>query len=67
MIEAVYENTALKQEMFAKIERVCQPKAVLCTNTSRISIDKVSSCFELLSLILFGLHFIGFHLLLVNE
>lgn len=42
VVEAVYENTALKQDMFAKLDRICQPRAVLCSNTSRISIDKVS-------------------------
>ena len=43
VIEAVYENAALKQEMFDKLDRIVQPKAVLCTNTSRISIDKVGA------------------------
>ncbi|KAK7109400.1 peroxisomal bifunctional enzyme-like [Littorina saxatilis] len=43
VIEAVYENVALKQDIFRKLDVICKPSAVLCTNTSTISIDIIAS------------------------
>ena len=41
MVEAVYENMALKKEIFAKLDKICKPSAILATNTSALSIDEV--------------------------
>ena len=42
VIEAVYEDLKLKKEIFEKIDRICNPHAILCTNTSTLEIDLVS-------------------------
>ena len=42
VIEAVIESIPLKQRIFADLERVCRPDAILATNTSTINIDLVA-------------------------
>jgi 3-hydroxybutyryl-CoA dehydrogenase len=42
-IEAIPEDLALKQELFAQLHRICQPQAVLASNTSSISITKLGA------------------------
>ena len=42
VIEAVYEDLKLKKEIFEKIDRICKPHAIFCTNTSTLEIDLVS-------------------------
>ncbi|XP_064313232.1 peroxisomal bifunctional enzyme [Phalacrocorax carbo] len=43
VIEAVFENMALKKEIFYKLSRICKPGAFLCTNTSALNIDEIAS------------------------
>jgi 3-hydroxybutyryl-CoA dehydrogenase len=43
VIEAVTENIDLKLKIFADLESVCDKNAVLCTNTSSISITKIAA------------------------
>ncbi|NWU97364.1 ECHP enzyme, partial [Upupa epops] len=43
VIEAVFEDMALKKEIFRKLSGVCKPDAFLCTNTSALSIDAIAS------------------------
>lgn len=43
VIEAVPEDLALKQELFAQLNRICLPQAVLTSNTSSISITKLGA------------------------
>ncbi|HET9110650.1 MAG TPA: 3-hydroxyacyl-CoA dehydrogenase NAD-binding domain-containing protein, partial [Ktedonobacterales bacterium] len=43
VIEAVFENLALKQEIFAKLDSVCQPGAILASNTSGLPITQIAS------------------------
>ncbi|XP_027559719.1 peroxisomal bifunctional enzyme [Neopelma chrysocephalum] len=43
IIEAVFENMALKKEIFHKLSRICKPGALLCTNTSALNIDEIAS------------------------
>ncbi|XP_050184028.1 peroxisomal bifunctional enzyme [Myiozetetes cayanensis] len=43
VIEAVFENMALKKEIFHKLSRICKPGALLCTNTSALNIDEIAS------------------------
>ncbi|XP_077978483.1 peroxisomal bifunctional enzyme-like [Glandiceps talaboti] len=43
VIEAVYENMKLKKEIFAKLDAVCKPQTVLCSNTSSLDIDQMAS------------------------
>jgi 3-hydroxyacyl-CoA dehydrogenase len=43
IIEAVYENLTLKKEIFAKLDKVARPGAVLGTNTSTLDIDEIAA------------------------
>lgn len=43
VIEAVFEDMALKKEIFHKLSAICKPEAFLCTNTSYLDIDEIAS------------------------
>lgn len=43
VIEAVFEGMALKKEIFAKLDEVAKPGAILASNTSTLSIDEIAS------------------------
>uniref|UniRef100_K7GHF1 Peroxisomal bifunctional enzyme n=2 Tax=Pelodiscus sinensis TaxID=13735 RepID=K7GHF1_PELSI len=43
VIEAVFEDMALKKEIFRKVSAVCKPEAFLCTNTSALDIDEIAA------------------------
>lgn len=43
VIEAVFENMALKKSIFARLDKVCKRTCVLATNTSTLSIDEIAS------------------------
>ncbi|MGN7477163.1 3-hydroxyacyl-CoA dehydrogenase family protein [Solibacillus silvestris] len=43
VIEAIPENMELKKEMFRKLDAIIQPKAILASNTSSLSIAEISS------------------------
>jgi len=43
VIEAIVEELDPKQELFAELERVCKPSAVLATNTSALSVTEIAS------------------------
>jgi 3-hydroxybutyryl-CoA dehydrogenase len=43
VIEAIVEELGPKQELFAELERVCRPDAVLATNTSALSVTEIAS------------------------
>jgi 3-hydroxybutyryl-CoA dehydrogenase len=42
VIEAVPEQLDLKQRIFAELDRVCRPEAILATNTSSLSVTEIS-------------------------
>ena len=42
VIEAVFEDMAVKHAVFAELDRVCKPGAVLATNTSYLDIDEIA-------------------------
>ncbi|TDC57194.1 3-hydroxyacyl-CoA dehydrogenase family protein [Micromonospora sp. KC207] len=42
VIEAVPEHLDLKQRLFANLDRVCKPEAILATNTSSLSVTEIS-------------------------
>ena len=56
VIEAVFEDMAVKQAVFAELERVCKPGAVLATNTSYLDIDAIAGSIERAQDVV-GLHF----------
>jgi 3-hydroxyacyl-CoA dehydrogenase len=43
VVEAAFENMALKKEVFAQLDRFCKPSAILATNTSSLNIDEIAS------------------------
>jgi len=42
VIEAVPEHLALKQSVFAELDKICRPEAILATNTSSLSVTEIS-------------------------
>ncbi|MDX1982558.1 MAG: 3-hydroxyacyl-CoA dehydrogenase NAD-binding domain-containing protein [Bryobacteraceae bacterium] len=43
VVEAVFENMALKKQVFAEIDAIARPDAILASNTSTLSIDEIAS------------------------
>lgn len=43
IIEAVFEDMAIKKEIFAKLDRIAKPGAILASNTSYLDIDEIAS------------------------
>ena len=43
VVEAVFEGMELKKQVFAELDRVCKPAAILASNTSTLSIDEIAS------------------------
>jgi 3-hydroxyacyl-CoA dehydrogenase len=56
VIEAVFEDIAVKQAVFAELDRVCKPGAVLATNTSYLDIDAIAASISRPADVV-GLHF----------
>jgi 3-hydroxyacyl-CoA dehydrogenase len=42
VIEAIFEELSLKQELFKKLENIISPECVLATNTSSLSVEAMS-------------------------
>ncbi|XP_042350079.1 peroxisomal bifunctional enzyme [Plectropomus leopardus] len=43
VIEAVFEDMALKKKVFRQLSAVCKPGTFLCTNTSSLDVDQLAS------------------------
>jgi len=43
IIEAVYEDMAIKKDIFERIDRIARPGAILASNTSYLDIDEIAS------------------------
>ncbi|WP_203139044.1 3-hydroxyacyl-CoA dehydrogenase NAD-binding domain-containing protein [Microbacterium sp. JZ31] len=43
VIEAVFEETGVKQQVFREIEQIIAPDAILATNTSSLSVEEIGS------------------------
>ncbi|NMB41756.1 MAG: 3-hydroxybutyryl-CoA dehydrogenase [Firmicutes bacterium] len=56
IIEAVVEDVGLKQKLFAQLEEVAKPTAVLATNTTACSISEIASAMKDPSRLI-GMHF----------
>jgi 3-hydroxyacyl-CoA dehydrogenase len=56
VIEAVFEDMAVKQAVFKELDRVCKPGAVLATNTSYLDIDQIAASISRPQDVI-GLHF----------
>jgi enoyl-CoA hydratase/3-hydroxyacyl-CoA dehydrogenase len=42
VIEAVFEDMAVKKELFSRLNKVCGPRTILATNTSSFSVDEMA-------------------------
>jgi 3-hydroxyacyl-CoA dehydrogenase len=56
VIEAVFERMDIKQEVFAKLDAICKPGAILATNTSALNIDEIAAVTQRPQDVI-GLHF----------
>jgi 3-hydroxyacyl-CoA dehydrogenase len=56
IIEAVFENMALKKKIFAEIDAVAKPGALLATNTSTLDVDEIAATVKRPQDVI-GLHF----------
>ena len=43
VVEAVFEELDLKRRVFAELDRVCKPAALLATNTSTLDVDAIAA------------------------
>jgi len=42
VIEAVFENLAIKKEIFKRLDQVCKPGVILASNTSYLDLDEIA-------------------------
>lgn len=56
VIEAVFEDMALKEKIFQQLSAVCKPGIFLCTNTSGLDVDHLASQTRNPELVV-GMHF----------
>jgi 3-hydroxyacyl-CoA dehydrogenase len=43
IIEAVFENMALKKEVFAKLDKIAKSGAIIASNTSTLDVDEIAA------------------------
>lgn len=43
VIEAIFEDMALKREVFGKLDTACKPGAILATNTSSLDVNEIAA------------------------
>jgi 3-hydroxybutyryl-CoA dehydrogenase len=56
VIEAIVEELPAKLELFAALDRICRPEAVLVTNTSALSVTEIAAATERPERVV-GMHF----------
>jgi 3-hydroxyacyl-CoA dehydrogenase len=56
IIEAVFENMALKKEVFQKLDKIAKSGAIIATNTSTLDVDEIAAVTKRPQDVL-GLHF----------
>ncbi|MCU1325559.1 MAG: 3-hydroxyacyl-CoA dehydrogenase [Bryobacterales bacterium] len=56
VVEAAFENMALKKEIFTALDGVAKPDCILATNTSTLDIDEIASVTSRPEMVV-GLHF----------
>jgi 3-hydroxyacyl-CoA dehydrogenase len=57
VIEAVFEEMPLKKEVFAALDRVAKPSAILASNTSYLDVDEIAATLPQRAGKVLGLHF----------
>jgi len=43
VVEAVFENLAVKKDVFKKLDSICPPETILATNTTALSVSAIAS------------------------
>ena len=56
VIEAVFEDMAVKKDLFARLDAIAKPGAVLATNTSRLDVNEIAGATQRPESVI-GLHF----------
>ena len=56
VIEAVYEEMSVKKDIFAKLDGICKPGAILASNTSFLDLDEIAAATSRPEWVV-GLHF----------
>ncbi len=56
VVEAVFENMDVKEQVFRQLDEVCKPGAILASNTSYLNIDRIATFTKRPADVL-GLHF----------
>jgi 3-hydroxyacyl-CoA dehydrogenase len=56
IIEAVFENMAIKKEIFSKLDAIAKPGAILATNTSYLDVNEIAAMTKRPEHVL-GMHF----------
>ncbi len=56
IIEAVFEDMAIKKDVFGRLDRIAKPGAILASNTSYLDIDEIAACTSRPEQVI-GLHF----------
>ena len=56
VIEAIFENMAVKKEVFGKLDTIVKQGAILATNTSALNIDEIATAVKRPEAVI-GLHF----------
>jgi len=56
VVEAAFESMPVKKEIFAKLDAIAKPEAILASNTSTLDIDEIASATKRPGKVL-GLHF----------
>jgi 3-hydroxyacyl-CoA dehydrogenase len=56
IVEAVFENMALKKSVFAEIDAIAKPDCILATNTSTLDIDEIAAATKRAEMVV-GHHF----------
>ena len=58
VVEAVFENFAVKKEIFTALDDICGPDTILASNTSSISLTKIAGVTERADRVI-GMHFMN--------
>ena len=58
VVEAILEDVDIKSSLFADLDRICKPEAILASNTSSISITKIAAVTKRPEKVI-GMHFMN--------
>ena len=56
VVEAVFEDMGVKKELFARLDQIAKPGAILATNTSRLDVNEIAAATQRPESVI-GLHF----------